>query len=68
MEFALLVEKHNPSDSKHFSKALKALVWNLKNGKRGNLINRLERHKSNLELCLFGLSMYYPVYPSHLMS
>jgi hypothetical protein len=56
-EFSQFLKKHDPSDSKNLEKCLKSLVWSLKNGKRGNVLKRLERYKSTLELALLGISM-----------
>jgi hypothetical protein len=55
-EFAELLTKFNPRASKSIQNCLKKLVWGLKNGKRGNIIKRLERHKTTLELAMIGLS------------
>jgi len=60
-DFKGLLEAYKPGSSKNFSKCFKALLWALKDGSRGNILDRMERHKSSLEIVFLGLAMYSSV-------
>lgn len=59
-EFADLLEKYDPRNTKHEAKGLKALVSALKKGSRESMMSRLERHKQALILALMGLFVFVP--------
>lgn len=56
-DFASLLEQYNPRSKENVKNFFKAMQYSLKAGSRETLLDRLERHKSSLQLALVALSL-----------